>query len=91
MSVSASSPITLRFVWTISTSLDGARGLEVAEVGEEPDAVALDEERGVRAVEADEVDDVHRVRDEQRLLERLLQACKAVVHAFSFRYSRPRR
>ena len=71
--------------------LDGTRGLEIAEVGEEPDAVALDEERAVRAVEADEVDDVHRVRDEERLLELALQACEAVGHAFSFRYSRPRR
>src|SRR5713101_5587544 len=68
--------------------LDGTRGLEVAKVGEEPDAVALDEERAVRAVEADEVDDVDRVRDEERLLEQALQAGKTVVHAFSFRYSR---
>ena len=72
-------------------AVDCARSLEIAKVGEEPDAVAVDDERGVRAVEADEVDDVHRVRDEQRLLELFLQTCKAIVHAFSFRYSRPRR
>src|SRR5207248_2206108 len=57
----------------------------------ETDVVALDEERAVRAFEADEIDDVHRVRDEQRLLEPFLQPCQAIVHAFSFRYSRPSR
>ena len=71
--------------------LDRARGLDVAEVGVEADAVVLDEQRAVRAVEADEVDDVHRVRHEERLFEPGLEACEAVGHAFSFRYSRPSR
>src|SRR4051794_25939958 len=38
---------------------DLARRLDVAEVGEQADAVALDEQRAIRAVEADEVLDVH--------------------------------
>ena len=68
-------------------ALDGARRLEVAEVGEELDALLVDEQRRVRALEAGEVDDVLRVRDEERLLERLPQAGDPVVHAFSLRYS----
>ena len=43
--------------------------LGVAEVGEEPDAVLLHENRGVRALEARQVEDVGRRGDEQRLLE----------------------
>ncbi len=49
----------------------GARRLDVAEVGEELHALVVDEQRGVRAVEADEVEDVLRIRDEERLLELL--------------------
>jgi hypothetical protein len=45
------------------------RPLGVAEVGEEPDSVGLHEQGGVRALEAGQVDDVGRRRDEQRLLE----------------------
>jgi hypothetical protein len=68
---------------------DGACRLDVAEVREQPDAVALDEERAVRAVEADEVLDVDRVRDEQRPVEPLLQSADTIAHvSCSFRYSR---
>jgi hypothetical protein len=54
-------------------ALDLRGALGVAEVGEEPDAVGLDEDDGVRALEAGQVDDVRRRRDEQRLLEDLQQ------------------
>ena len=43
--------------------------VRVPEVREELNAVALDEQRGIRAVEAAEIADVHRVRDEERLLD----------------------
>ena len=70
-------------------ALDRLRRLDVAEVGEEPHAARLDEERGVRAVEAGQVEDVDGVRDEERLLEQLLQTFDPVSHsACSFRYSR---
>jgi hypothetical protein len=67
-------------------AVDLARGLDVAKVGEEAGAVVLDEERAVRALEADEVPDVGRIGDEQRLLELLAKPCDAIVHAFSLRY-----
>ena len=62
-----------RFVCTVSTPSTASRRLDVAEVGEEAHAVRLDEERGVRAVEAGQVEDVDEVRDEERLLEQLPQ------------------
>src|SRR5689334_7431061 len=65
---------------------NGARLLDVAEVGEEADAIRLDEQLCVRAVEAAEVANVDEVRDEQRLLQPLPQAIDS-GHAFSFRYS----
>ena len=71
--------------------VDLARGLDVAKVGEEADAVVLHEECAVRALEAGEVADVGRVGDEERLLEQLPQSCDAIVHAFSFRYWRASR
>ncbi len=49
---SPSQPISERFVCTVSTPSTASRRLDVAEVGEEPHPVGLDEERGVRAVEA---------------------------------------
>ena len=50
--------------------LHGSPGaLGVAEVGEEPHALGLDEERDVVAVEAGQVLDVDLVGDEERLLE----------------------
>ena len=52
-------------------TLDRPRCLRVAKVGEESRALALDEERGVRALEPDEIVDVRGVRDEQRLFQRL--------------------
>jgi hypothetical protein len=52
-------------------SLDRARSLRVAKVGEEPQAIRLDQECRVRALEAEEVEDVRRIGDEQRFLERL--------------------
>jgi hypothetical protein len=48
--------------------------LGVAEVGEEPDAVLLHQKRGVRALEARQVQDVRRRGDEQRLLEQRPEA-----------------
>ena len=72
-------------------SLDRARRLDVAEVGEELDALVVDQQDRVRAVEADEIEDVLGIRDEQRLLELLAQACHTVGHAFSFRYWRASR
>ena len=69
-------------------ALDGTRRLDVPEVGEELDALLVDEQRRVRALEAGEVDDVLRRRDEERLLDQRAEAFDASVHAFSFRYSR---
>jgi hypothetical protein len=54
-------------------ALDLAGALGVAEVREEPRPVGLDEDRGVRALEAREVEDVRRRRDEERLLEEAAQ------------------
>jgi hypothetical protein len=50
-------------------SLDLPRAVDIAEVGEEPETVRLDEQGGVRALEAGQVEDVRRRRDEERLLE----------------------
>src|SRR5947207_635066 len=54
-------------------AVDAPRSLDVAEVGEEAHPVRLNEERGVRAVEAGQVADVDEIRDQQRLLEELAQ------------------
>jgi hypothetical protein len=48
---------------------DLSRPLRVPEVREDPDALGLDEDRGVRALEARQVENVGRSRDEQRLLQ----------------------
>ena len=58
--------------------------LRVAEVREETDALLLHEQRGVRALESDEVLDALRVRHEQSLGKRLAQPIDACVHAFTF-------
>ena len=60
--------------------LDGAARCGVAEVAEQAGAVRLDEQRGVRARETDEVADVRAVRDEERLLERPPQALQSRAH-----------
>src|SRR5439155_8845776 len=60
--------------------LDGAPGHGVAEVGEEPDALSIDDERGVCALEAAQVADVRRLGDEERLLQSRLQPFDAVAH-----------
>ena len=65
---------------------DGARLVDVPEVGEQPHAVALDEQRRVRAVEAAEVAHVDEIGDEQRLLQPFGEALEAVRHGRSFRY-----
>jgi hypothetical protein len=49
--------------------LDLPRAVGIAEVGEEPQTVRLDEQGGVRALETGQVEDVRRRRDEKRLLE----------------------
>jgi len=67
-------------------ALDCPRGLGVAEVGEEPHALGLDEQRGVRAGEADEVAHVDAVGDEQRLLEARAQAVDPAHRASTARY-----
>src|SRR6266511_1421800 len=61
--------------------------LRVAEVAEQPYTVRLEDEGGVRALEAGQVADVDRERDEERLLEPSLQLLEAAVHADSFRNS----
>ena len=63
--------------------------VRVPEVREQPNAVALDEQCGIRAVETAEVADVHRARDEERLLDRRLQPLDSILHgrAPSARYS----
>jgi hypothetical protein len=71
-------------------ALDRAPGLGVAEVAEQPHAVGLDQQRRVRAREADEVADVDAVRDEQRLFEALAQAVDP-RHVRSARNSRASR
>src|SRR6185437_8260673 len=69
-------------------SLARACRLDVAEVGEEPRPLRLDEQGDVRAVEAGQIEDVDRVRDEKRLLEELAQPFDPFTHALcSFRYS----
>ena len=55
-------------------ALQLARPLDVAEIGEEPHAIRLDEDSGVRALEAGQIEDVRRGGDEQRLLEQRPQA-----------------
>ena len=72
-------------------TLDGRRRGDVAEVGKQLDALLVDEQCGVRALEAGEIDDVLRVRDEERLLDQGAEAVDASVHAFSFRYWRASR
>ncbi len=62
-------------------TLDGPCRLDVAEVGEEAHPVGLDEQRGVRAVEAGQVADVDEIRDQQRLLEELAQPFDPVAHS----------
>jgi hypothetical protein len=57
--------------------LELAGTLGVAEVGEEPDSVRLDEQGCVGAVETGQVEDVDGRRDEQRLLQQLAQAVYA--------------
>ena len=69
-------------------AFDRARGFDVPEVREELHAFLVDEQRCVRALEAGEIDDVLGSRDEERLVDQRAQALDAVVHAFSFRYSR---
>jgi hypothetical protein len=55
-------------------ALDFSGPLGVAEIREDPDAVWLDEDRCVGALEAGQIEDIDRRRDEQRLLELLPQA-----------------
>ena len=70
-------------------TVDGLRRLDVAEVGEEPHPLRLDEQRGVRALEAGQVEDVDEVGDEQRLLEEPAQPFDPGAHSiFSLRCSR---
>ena len=47
--------------------LHAAGGLDVAPVGQEPDAIRCGESGGVRARESGQVADIRSVRDEQRL------------------------
>ena len=68
-------------------AFDRASRLRVAEVGVEPDAVGLDDERRVRAGEAAQVADVRRVRDEERLLETLEEPVYPAVHVAAPRNS----
>ena len=65
--------------------LDGLRGLDVAEVSEEAHPVRLDEQCRVGAVQPGQVEDVDRVRDEERLLEQLPQLFDPLAHAAPFR------
>src|SRR6266540_4542664 len=61
--------------------------LRVAEVAEQPYAVRLDDEGWVGALEAAQVADVDRERDEERLVEPSLQLPEATVHPASLRNS----
>ena len=61
---------------------DRPAGLGVAEVAEEAYALGLDQQRAVRALEADEIADVEAVRDEQRLLERGAESFNPIAHTF---------
>ena len=69
---------------------DPSAGLGVPEVGKEHCAFAVDEERGVRATEPGQVEDVHRHRDEQWLLDLPAQVVDS-VHVVSIRYARASR
>ncbi len=66
------------------------RRLDVAAVRRQHEAVAADQDRGVRAREAREVADVDRIRDEERGcaqgVELAAQELDPGVHACSFRY-----
>jgi hypothetical protein len=69
-------------------AFDRLSRLDVAEVGEEPRTLRLDEQRDVGAVEPGQVEDVDRVRDEKRLLEERAQPSDPFAHALcSFRCS----
>ncbi len=61
-------------------ALDRPAALGIAVVGEDPDALVVDQERRVRAREAREVAHVRRVGDEERLLELLAQLVDPGVH-----------
>jgi hypothetical protein len=61
--------------------------LQIAEVGEQANAVGLDEERGVRAGETGQVADVDGIGDEERALERLAQPGDPVAHRLFTRNS----
>ena len=61
-------------------AFDGSGAFRVPEVGEQPNAVGLDEQGRVRAHESGEVANVRRVGDEQRLLELGPQTVDPVVH-----------
>jgi hypothetical protein len=54
-------------------TLDLAGPLQVAEVREKAGSIRLDDDGGVRALEAGQVEDVGRRGDEQRLLEQPAQ------------------
>src|SRR3954447_26843602 len=54
-------------------AVDCTRRLRIAKVREEPNAVGLDEQRSVRALEAEQVLDVDRIRNEEWFLERRAQ------------------
>ena len=61
------------------------RRLDVAKVGvERRRSIGLDEQRGVRAVEARQVEDVHQVRHKQRRVQAFAQRLQPCVHAGSF-------
>ena len=63
-------------------SLDGARRLDVAKVRVEGrPAVRLDDQRGIRAVEPRQVQDVRQVGDEQRRVETGRQRSQPCAHA----------
>jgi hypothetical protein len=66
-------------------AVHGPRALGVAKVGEEADALGLDQECRVRADEAGQVTDVRGRADEERLLELLPQPFDTVVHRPSAR------
>src|SRR6266511_2222868 len=61
-------------------AVDSAGALGITVVGEEPNAIRLDEERRIRALQPGEVTHVGRIGDEQRLLEPGAKALDAVVH-----------
>ena len=61
-------------------AVDRTGGFGVAKVGEQPHTLLVDEQRGVRAREPGEVEDVRRIGDKQWLLERRAQALDASAH-----------